>query len=566
MNAPFLSRLAPALQAVLAGKRLRYALARSPFEPAAPVLLLRMEPPAGTLVLSLRRDAPGLALLAEGEAPEGEKDPRAARLAEIVGERALARVVAPSVDRSVRIDWDGGIAMRLDLLPSRPALYLTAAGRLLLALPEGVARGGEEGPPPLPGAERPDLVRFDPETIPAEIASEEEVRAFLRGAVRALPAEWSEEVLIRSYFKDLPATERRSALIGAWKDLVREHAEGRAAYAREERGRIHLSSVRLLSGGGAAVEFASPIDAAASWWRRSDDEARLGAARRRLRSALNGERKRLRRLTEALRADLAGAERAPLRRKQAEILSIHFRDVEKGASSVRLPDPYDGGEIEIPLDPTESARRNIERLFQLARKGERGAEVVRARLADAEKRARAIEALAAEAERAAGAEEAEAVLERARPLLRAEEKKPAWREKVRKGKDVEPSARPRSYVVSGGYTVLVGRDDKENDLLTLKIARPGDLWFHAEQAAGSHVVLLRDDPKKPVPKEALLEAAAIAARYSKAKHASKVPVIYTEKRYVRKPRGWPPGKVTCEREKMLFVEPGLPEDQDSGGR
>jgi predicted ribosome quality control (RQC) complex YloA/Tae2 family protein len=562
VNAPFLRRLAPVLGAALAGRRARYALARKPAAADGPVLLLRMEPPGGTLLLSLRRSLPCVALLAEGESPEGAEDEGAARLTRALGERAASGAETPAVDRSLVVGWEGGLAMRIDFLPPRPSLHLVEEGRVLFSLPEGSASPSGRGLPPLPGSERPDLFHFDPETIREDLANEEEARAFLRGAVRALPPEWAEEVLFRAGFAGAPPPLEGPALIDAWKDLLREyrdgdHGEGRAAlYAF--RGRIVPSAVRLRSLGEPIEECAGPLEAAAAWWKRSDDAARREDALREIRAAAKGERKKLLRLLGNLRADLEGAERAPLYRRQAEVLSIHFRSVAKGAALVRLPDPYDGSEIAIPLDPTKSARRNIERLFQLARKGERGAEVVRGRAAEAKKRLASIDALLAEIESAAGAEEAEALLARAEPLLRTEKRAPAWRERVRKPRDRELPARPRTYTITGGYTVLVGRDNKENDLLTLKIARPGDLWFHAGQAAGSHVVLLRDDPKKTVPQGALLEAAAIAAWYSKAKHASKVPVVYTEKRYVRKPRGWPPGKVTCTREKTLFVEPGLP--------
>jgi predicted ribosome quality control (RQC) complex YloA/Tae2 family protein len=426
-------------------------------------------------------------------------------------------------------------------------------------LPETPAAQGETAARPRARTERPDVAGFDPETIPEGLASEEEARVFLRGAVRALPPEWAAEVLARARFGETPAPERRGMLSAAWRELAAEFASSERAYLYRTEKRSVLSPVRLRSLPEPPREFAGFIEAAAVWWKESDEAVRRNDALSVVRSAAAKERKRLLRLLEKQKAELEGASRAPLYRKQAEILGIHFRDVAKGAASVRLPDPYDGGEIEIRLDPAISARRNIERLFQLAKRGERGAAVVGGRIAETERLLASTEATLDAAEHATTADEAELLAAKAAPALRKKDSRPAWREKIKKPKDRDEKLRPREYRIAGGYTVLVGRDNKENDRLTLHIARPGDIWFHAGQAAGSHVVLLRDDPRKPVPGEALLEAAAIAAWYSKAKHGAKVPVVYTERRHVRKPRGWPPGKVTCAREKTLFVDPRVPD-------
>ncbi len=91
------------------------------------------------------------------------------------------------------------------------------------------------------------------------------------------------------------------------------------------------------------------------------------------------------------------------------------------------------------------------------------------------------------------------------------------------------------------------------------MARPDDLWFHARQVAGSHVVLRKSGHKAEPDKQAILEAAAIAAFHSKAGKSSKVSVCYTEKRHVRKARGGKPGLAVVAREKVVIVRPKLPE-------
>jgi predicted ribosome quality control (RQC) complex YloA/Tae2 family protein len=120
----------------------------------------------------------------------------------------------------------------------------------------------------------------------------------------------------------------------------------------------------------------------------------------------------------------------------------------------------------------------------------------------------------------------------------------------------------RTFIVTGGFQVWVGKNSENNDLLTMKYARPSDLWFHARGSSGSHVVLRIGTGKGEPSRKALEETAGIAAFYSKMKTAKHVPVAMTEKKFVRKPRGAPAGTVVIEREKLLFVNPQLPSGGD----
>jgi len=116
----------------------------------------------------------------------------------------------------------------------------------------------------------------------------------------------------------------------------------------------------------------------------------------------------------------------------------------------------------------------------------------------------------------------------------------------------------RTFTVAGGFLVWVGKSSENNDLLTMKYARPKDLWFHARGSSGSHVVLRMGTGKGEPSRKAIDEAAGIAAFYSKMRNAKHVPVAMTLRKYVRKPKGAPPGTVSVERERLLFVEPRLP--------
>ncbi len=120
------------------------------------------------------------------------------------------------------------------------------------------------------------------------------------------------------------------------------------------------------------------------------------------------------------------------------------------------------------------------------------------------------------------------------------------------------TTRFREFTVPGGLTVLVGKNAKQNDELTTKVAKKEDIWLHARGVPGSHVVL--QCGKRPqVPKEAIERAAEIAAYFSDAKSQPLAPVSYTRKKYVRKPRNADPGAVVMEREEVILVRPQIPE-------
>jgi predicted ribosome quality control (RQC) complex YloA/Tae2 family protein len=133
----------------------------------------------------------------------------------------------------------------------------------------------------------------------------------------------------------------------------------------------------------------------------------------------------------------------------------------------------------------------------------------------------------------------------------------------------DDQARILHYTLPGGWQVLVGRTDADNDRLSLHLAKPNDWWFHVRGMPGSHV-LLRARPEADPDRATLKRAAAIAAYHSKARTAGVVAVSCTRARYVTKPRDAPPGTVNIRKEVVLKVHPEAPEatatDDSNGAR
>ena len=263
---------------------------------------------------------------------------------------------------------------------------------------------------------------------------------------------------------------------------------------------------------------------------------------------------------ELLRGDAAAGDVVASLRHQGELLKGAVGQVKRGAREVRVRDFASGEEVAIPLDPALAPRANLEAVFARARKAERRAERALRESGEAEARRDSVLAMRAgfdalpagdAAALAAFAEQSEV----ARLLARfAAEATPAAsapapdvsapRPRVWKLGKTELPARlvPRVYRSSSGLEIWVGRSDEGNDLLSTRLARGNDLFFHLDASPGSHVVL-RTEGRSDPPSEAILEAAELAVHFSKHRKVSEAQVLVAPIKGVSKPRGAKPGLV-----------------------
>jgi len=245
-------------------------------------------------------------------------------------------------------------------------------------------------------------------------------------------------------------------------------------------------------------------------------------------------------------------------RREAETLAAFQSRVPTSSAGVTLPDVYDPKrEVFIELDPTESVHVQVEKRFRKAAKLEKSAAHSQRRLDLVRREITELEAALAVLEAAGSFEESLRTFEALRARFGIELEGP----RVTTGAGPRKKTSEKSYrqfELDPRWFALVGRSNHENDEITFKVAGPTDYWFHAQGVAGSHVVLKSrgggDGPSARI----IQRTASLAAHFSKARHSSLVPVIYTQKKYVRKFRGAKPGQVTCERETMVMVPPTLP--------
>jgi predicted ribosome quality control (RQC) complex YloA/Tae2 family protein len=269
----------------------------------------------------------------------------------------------------------------------------------------------------------------------------------------------------------------------------------------------------------------------------------------RLQGKLGHAERRVRRLE----AELEGLPDPQRMRAVGDLILARYKDIPSGSVATTLIG-FEGEPVEVRLDPAAPAHANAAAYYQRATKAERAAERLPALIDEASVAYARLETLT-ERVRTGEADETEvrAALGPATPRSG--------------GGDAAPSLPYRSYRSSGGLEIRVGRGARHNDDLTFHHSAPDDVWLHARQAAGAHVVLRWPGPGRP-PARDLREAAVLAALHSKARTSGSVPVDWTLRKYVRKPRKAPRGQVAVERVETLFVEPDatlLDSLRDRGG-
>lgn len=232
-------------------------------------------------------------------------------------------------------------------------------------------------------------------------------------------------------------------------------------------------------------------------------------------------------------------------RQTADLIMAHLSQIPAGAASVEVVDFYQDNQLRtIKLKPTETPQRTAQNLYRKAK----NQQIETRQLAERIER-REVEAIWC-LERL---EELDALPADLKPLR-------AWR----KQHQLEPETKaktaqelPFKVFEDSGFTILVGRNAQNNDLLTQRYAHKDDLWLHAKDVSGSHVVI-RHRAGQPVPEPVVERAAQLAAWYSRRQHDSLCPVTVTPKKFVRKPKGALPGQVLVEREKVVLVVPANP--------
>lgn len=323
-------------------------------------------------------------------------------------------------------------------------------------------------------------------------------------------------------------------------------------YRNEDNGKPFDMSFMQISQyeGGATVKcYESFSRLADEFYAERDKADRMKIKAADLYKLLTNTMDRLSRKINLQSAELDRCKNREQLRIFGDLLQANLYRIEKGSESVTVQNFYDENmaEITIPLNPAISPASNAQKYYKDYRKAKTAEKMLTQQIEKAKDELDYIDATLDCVSRA----ESEKDLAQIRlELIEQGYIKPP------KGKQKPPAALPpMEFTSSDGFKILVGRNNKQNDKLTLKTANKNDVWFHTKDIHGSHTIVVTDG--KEITETAILEAAQTAAYFSKARESSQVPVDYTLVRFVSKPSGAKPGMVIYVNNSTVYVTPKI---------
>ena len=291
--------------------------------------------------------------------------------------------------------------------------------------------------------------------------------------------------------------------------------------------------------------FSALLDA---FYTETEQRERMLQKSQSLRRTVTNLLERTRRKLAAQRKEReASLDRETLRRR-GDIVTANLHAMTRGMTVLRAEDFYqeDMPEIEIPLRPELSPQQNAARFYKEYNKAKHAEKMLAEQIARGEIEEEYLGAVLDELNRAES--------ERDLAEIRAELEAGGYvRSADRRRQQKQPASRPMRFRSSDGFEILVGRNNRQNDQLSLKTARRDDLWLHIQKFHGTHVIICCAGA--PVPDGTITEAAMLAAWYSQAREGQNVPVDVTQVRNLRKPNGAKPGMVVYDRYRTVIVTP-----------
>ena len=254
------------------------------------------------------------------------------------------------------------------------------------------------------------------------------------------------------------------------------------------------------------------------------------------------------------RRELAACADREQLRIRGDLIQANIYRIQKGAESVAVENFYDenSAPIEIKLNPALTPAQNAQKYYKDYNKAKTASRVLAVQIKNAEEELLYLETLRDSLSRAESEKELNAI--------RLEFMEQGYIKRNKSYQKKPAVLPPIEYTTSDGFRVLVGRNNRQNDTLTLKTAKNRDVWFHTKDIPGSHTVVLTDG--KQISDTAVIEAARIAACHSKARESTNVAVDYTLVKYVSKPNGAKPGMVIFTNNRTVYVDPALPQKDE----
>lgn len=364
----------------------------------------------------------------------------------------------------------------------------------------------------------------------------------------------SKELLYRLKKADIePDTENMlivyNFIMECFQEL-KEHKFNFASYLQQDSKAFKEFSCIELSHLNNLIqkEYSSPSKLLEEFYFEKDKADRLKSKSADLQKIINTNLDRCEKKHQILTGTLEECTEKDSFRLYGELLTANIFNIKKGDSIINLLNYYNNTNIDIKLDPNKTPSENIQYYYKKYNKLKKSEEMaaIQLKLTNEE-----IEYLQSVVTSIMNAENYDEIEEIRRELIETGYIRFKKNNKNKKAK----LSKPLHFVSSDGLDIFVGKNNYQNDYLTLKFAEKHDTWLHAKNIPGSHVIIKKYGQ---IPEKTLMEAANLAAYYSKGKDSSKVPIDYTEVKNVKKPSGAKPGMVIYYTNKTIYITPEKP--------
>lgn len=350
-----------------------------------------------------------------------------------------------------------------------------------------------------------------------------------------------EQLRLAQVFEDLKSylTEKR------WKPFLLTKTEDHAVFD------FSFLPITQYEGLMTVSQEQSFSDLLAAFFEKKGKAERMARRSADLHKAVVNARDRLARKLAAQQKELDATQNREQYKRLGDLITANLYQLEKGMNKAVVVDYYDEAcpEVEVALDVRLTPQQNAQKYFKLYNKAKTAEEVLTQQLAQGRADLDYLESVLV----ALGEAESERDLAQLREELTQAGVLSSKQARNKKQRVKPVAAKPFHYRSSDGFDIFAGKNNLQNDLLTLKTAFKSDIWFHTQKIHGSHVILVADG-REPTDR-AMTEAAMIAAYHSKARQSSPVPVDYTPVRQVKKPAGAKPGMVIYHVYQTAYVTP-----------
>ncbi|USK51584.1 NFACT family protein [Bacillus sp. CMF12] len=340
----------------------------------------------------------------------------------------------------------------------------------------------------------------------------------------------------------------RTTVPNSFQQLVsflKDHSIRPAITAGEQKESFYLLPLQHIN--GESRDFNSLSEMLDRFYFGKAERDRVKQQSNDLERFIVNEKEKNEKKIEKLKRTLHEAENADKHRLYGELITANIYAIQKGMKEAEVLNYYDenGGTVIIPLDPQKTPSENAQKYFTRYQKAKNAVIAVKEQIKKAEEEASYFESLLQQVETASTRDIAE---------IREELVEGSYiRERQKRGNKKQQNLKPvlDRYSASDGTEILVGKNNKQNDYLTNKLAARDEIWLHTKDIPGSHVVIRSKEPAE----NTILEAASLAAYFSKARNSSSVPVDFTQVRHVKKPSGAKPGFVIYDHQQTVYVTP-----------